>query len=85
MSSFKSSIKKIMVNTPEFNFSIKRDNKLIGKMQGIPVNNSDYLHVISTTVDIEKGDHLTNNLNQNFTVIKTEIVNGIILRIYFSK
>lgn len=83
MVGFREAAKKLLNNNPEFNFSIQRNAKTIGKMQGITVNNTNYLHVLSATVDIEIGDSLINGLNQMFIVSKTELISGNILRIHF--
>lgn len=80
---FRESAKKLLNNNAKFNFDVERNGKGIGKMQGIPVNNQDYLHVISCTADIENGDSLINRLNERFTVTKIEIVDKNILRIHF--
>ena len=85
MASLRETTKNMIDNTPSFNFRVERCNEIVGEMQGIPVENSNYLHQISSTVDIKPGDCLVNNLGQKFTVIKTEIINNGILRIYFSK
>ena len=78
--SFQEAAKKILNSAPQFNFRVERNNKIIGKMQGLPIENTNYIHVI----DIEIEDCLINKLNQKFTVIKTEIIDKKILRIYFS-
>lgn len=84
MENMKEKTKKLLNQKPEFNFEIERNGVSIGKMQGIPADNQNYLHVISSTVNIEKGDCLINNLNQRFIVSKIEIISNNILRIHFS-
>ena len=84
MESMKEKAQKILNKNPDFNFEVERNGTSIGKMQGIPADNQNYLHVISSTVNIEKGDCLINNLNQRFIVSKTEIIDNDILRVYFS-
>ena len=85
MPNLRDTMKNIIDNMPESNFSVERSNEIIGEMQGIPIESSNYLHQISATVAIKSGDCLVNNLGQKFTVCKTEIINNGILRIYFSK
>lgn len=82
--SFQEAAKKILNSAPQFNFIVERNNKMIGKMQGLPIENTNYIHVITSNIDIEIEDCLINKLNQKFTVIKTEIIDKKILRIYFS-
>lgn len=80
---FRESAKKLLNNNPKFNFDVERNGKVIGRMQGLPVNNQDYLYVISSTTDVENGDSLINRLDERFIVAKIEIVDKDILVIHF--
>ena len=76
--SFQEAAKKILNSAPQFNFRVERNNKIIGKMQGLPIENTNYIHVITSNIDIEIEDCLINKLNQKFTVIKTEIIDKVL-------
>lgn len=82
---FREAARKKLNSMPECNFEIERNGKIIGKMQGLPVKKGDYLHFGSSNPRIENGDVLINGLNERFLVIKIEIVDKTLFRLYFKR
>lgn len=80
---FREAARKRLNNMPECNFDVERNGEIIAKIQALPVKDQYYLHLISLSQKIEKGDIIINGLNERFTVIKIEILQKEIIRLHF--
>lgn len=77
------SLTKLLNSRAELNFTIIRDNEEIGEAQCIPVEQTNYLHVIRTDSEIIVGDCLVDKNGKKITIIESKRISGI-QRIYYS-
>lgn len=78
------SLIKLLNSHADFNFTIIRNGEKIGEAQCIPVDNTNYLHVIGKSTEIIVGDCLVDKNGRKITITESKRIKSI-QRIYYSE